>query len=180
MEYTIICESCGKEFTTNRSNTKTCSADCYRIHRNKMEKKKRIAKKQPKPEISCKHCGKMFIPKDSRNTYCCRKCKEEAAKERNRLLREATKEKRKAKKIKCRYCGKLFVKTPEHRLYCSKECRDNETNKLKREDYEKNKKKAKAKNSGNFAISAHEAGMSYAEAQILDTLSKVPPIDTRI
>ncbi len=59
-----ICRVCGAEFEVKQhrfASAKYCSKKCW-SHRSVVNKRQ------------CTHCGQDFIPKESKQIYCCRKC----------------------------------------------------------------------------------------------------------
>lgn len=167
----LVCQICGKKFLHSHPITKVCSDECRAELRKRYEEERTRKRQAERAEIKkyCAHCGKEFVAKSNSQICCSKECTNERTKALNR-----ERYKRKSAKV-CRYCGKPFEQSKEHLFYCSKECRDAWTREQQKKEYERQKKK-KNLSLGFKVVAAHETGMSYAEAQMLDTLSKVPPI----
>lgn len=103
---TVICATCGKQFTSRVINAKYCSDECnphstlnrFKTHRDKPQQYK------PKP---CERCHKDFVPTGSSVKYC-DECKVELKKLHD--LRKPI--------IKCPCCGGYYIRKGNHQKWC--------------------------------------------------------------
>ena len=111
----LICPNCNKKFFIKKSDyekTKTinfCSVACRT--------------EGLKIEIECLNCGNVFKKKKTeKKKYCCKKCRSEAVKRRNK---ERAENDPKYHRI-CRYCNREFIVYPSAKdKCCSVECKMN-------------------------------------------------------
>lgn len=105
------CVRCGETFDVKRQNPRQryCSPRCANLAKGPAYS----AKYNTKRELTCKHCGKPFVPKVvDRVTYCSRECSFAAIASRPRP---------------CKSCGQEFVPGKQgysSDVYCSQECSD--------------------------------------------------------
>ena len=118
-----ICEHCGKEFLTRKSDMRFCSLSCKEDHNEDPEEVKKIFRKQKKtePELPhCLECGTSFTPKTVSSRFCCDKCRWRW------YARENRKKKKAALVFTCVNCGRKFEPSNKNnRKFCCKECRAN-------------------------------------------------------
>lgn len=94
-------------------------------------KAEKLARIQPK---KCEHCGIEFVPKLSKQKFCCHDCQ---IKYNSKKQAKADTEKRHSEKI-CVICGKKFIGTPREK-YCSSECYKIAQQENRRRRYERDK-----------------------------------------
>lgn len=101
-QYKLICDNCGKEYVgtrnkTKKENVKFCSNKCrYEYTKNHNKEKE------------CVICGKVFLPANSRNMCCSRKCKDMYM----NYKKEHT----------CVICGNKYRSFYNNKYTCSKKC----------------------------------------------------------
>ena len=85
------CEVCGRLFWPTNSKNTLCSDDCREVRRKlresqrlEKEKEDRARERENVKEINCACCGKLFIPKTTRQEYCCRACARKGWRDKNR------------------------------------------------------------------------------------------------
>lgn len=69
------CKMCGRDYITDSNNAKfcpTCRPEASRIAAR--EKRQQKVEEYAKVLTKCKTCGKVFHPRNSRNTYCSDYC----------------------------------------------------------------------------------------------------------
>ena len=144
----VICEECGKKFTTFHKHQRFCSHKCYGQYRHRVasifhickncgeefvtytkddEKRKFCSRKcyhdwltENIMKYKCKNCKIEFIG-SSRRVFCSDKCRSGwYKKQRVKREKEIKKEKEQAKLHPCKTCGKIT----NNPVYCSKECSD--------------------------------------------------------
>jgi len=105
----LVCQYCGKKFTTNNKRRKFCNKECWNNFRN------------PVIEKPCKNCGELLvgIPHDiKKKMFCSYKCSGEWNK--------------KTHLKKCKFCGEDFTPAPtsgkknNRTLFCSRVCYGNQ------------------------------------------------------
>lgn len=101
-QYNLICDNCGKEYIgsrnkTEKENLKFCSSKCSFEYAKKHNKEK-----------ECVICGEKFIPINSRNMCCSRKCKD--------MYMNYKKER------VCVVCGNKYRSFYNNKYTCSKKC----------------------------------------------------------
>jgi hypothetical protein len=70
----LACEDCGSPFQSRMSNTRCCSAKCYRQLRDK-ERQEGNAGRYPR---TCPECGRDFMSRTPGGTYCSKLCSNKA------------------------------------------------------------------------------------------------------
>lgn len=101
--YKLVCDNCGKEYIgtrnrTEKENLKFCSSKCSFDYAKKHNEEK-----------ECVICGKPFIPTNSRNMCCSRKCKDMYM----NYKKEHT----------CIICGNRYRTFFNNKYTCSKKCK---------------------------------------------------------
>lgn len=109
-EYRCKCIICGSEFLGYTSRAKLCdNKECKKQHeRNKANRYYR-EKNPPSTTAACLHCGKKFKRESARQTFCSKRCRDDAGRERRKYDRS------------CELCGNEFRANAVQR-FCSSLC----------------------------------------------------------
>ena len=122
-----ICIECKTRFTARNRTRKYCSEDCRIRFNNRMA----CARARKLHEVSCEHCGKVFMQHNGNQKFCDPECQKAAARARARA-------KYRTDTAECPICGAEFHKT-KGKIYCSPECKE-EQRKAKRREFRKQKR----------------------------------------
>jgi len=103
VSYRINCKRCGREIISKNRQPKLCSYCKKEVEKERIQRKAK----------QCPVCGKMFLPKSSRQKFCSQKC---VAKNRTTSI-----------VVYCEYCGKKITRTARQlenskRHFCSYKC----------------------------------------------------------
>lgn len=135
------CLCCGREFVRNSGAQKYCST-CGELRRKKRKYKENEL-------VTCRECGKEFLPTHYISVYCSKECSREWNKKNLRMLR------RQARDVRCVECGEKITDI-NRRKYCSDECRFG----IK---LPKAKKKKKLNDLSVIARKSNEEGLTYGQ-----------------
>lgn len=90
-EYQLVCDFCGKPFTSLTANKMYCSTECCRKNSKKQYQERKLSKKQERT-AKCLVCGSEFPQLRSNNKYCGETCRRTAKLEVMRQWRQRLKE----------------------------------------------------------------------------------------
>ena len=126
MSREVTCKICGSLFIDeSRNQGRTiCSERCRKAAKSEYEKAWREHRKVPRNDAKrvCPSCGKTFVSKANRATYCSHACNVWMRRQQRNAHRERNVPKQ------CTVCGKSYMDFTQSGRYCSPQCLAKGTN----------------------------------------------------
>lgn len=104
-----VCPHCGSTFLPVNAHQKWCSQRCN----GNAWAAKEAAKRDPKPDRTCRQCGVRYRPRAHNQVHCSHECVLAARRSRHTVWPERM----------CLRCGRSFQPTHWRAKYCSEKCR---------------------------------------------------------